>query len=161
MEVFSSTTHIYDLKGGNHDRMDGQREAWRQQHPQSLALPKNWYGEEQRKPCSISQDFHTWAQALSARCAHRHKHAHTHIWYRNTGKRLGGQGIWTSCLSMLSFCGHEQASHGKAIVQHFIKIYCPCAYAVSKYNAGKGKSQNHVPSNKVHIPVPMPWIGFT
>lgn len=61
---------------------------------------------------------------------------------------------------MLSFYEHEQASHGEAAEQQFIKNYRPRAHAVSKYKAEKGKSKNQVPSNKVHIPVPMPCIGF-
>lgn len=124
-------------------------------------------------PClKINMENNRRSHAASARAStreHRHcqpdvhtdtnMHTHPHM-IQEYRKQAEGQGIWVSCLSTLNFCRHEQASHREAIVQQFIKIYSPCAQAASKYKAGKGKSKNHVPSNKVHIPVPMSSIGF-
>lgn len=100
---------------------------------------------------------HVSTGTVSQMCTQTQACTHTHM-IQEYRKQAEGQGIWASCLSTLNFCGH--ASHREAIVQQFIKIYCPCAQAASKYKAGKGKSKNHVPSNKVHIPVPMSSIGF-
>ena len=89
---------------------------------------------------------HMRTGTVSQMCTQTHTCTHTHM-IQEYREEAEGQGISVCCLSMLSFCRHEQASPREAIVQHSSSKITVRVYSVSKYKAEKSKRKNQVPSN--------------